>query len=56
MEGISSLQDLIHLDDYFVKIDLQDAYLTVPVHEDDRKFFRMSGGGGAFVSVSVPCI
>jgi hypothetical protein len=39
MEGISSLQELIRRDDFFVKIDLKDAYLTVPV--EDRTFFRI---------------
>jgi hypothetical protein len=45
MEGISSLQELIRRDDFFVKIDLKDAYLTVPVHPEDRKFFRILWGG-----------
>jgi hypothetical protein len=48
MEGISCLQELIRRNDFFVKIDLKDAYLTVPVHPEDRKFFRILWGGGAF--------
>jgi hypothetical protein len=49
MEGISSLQELIRQNAFFVKTDLKDAYLTVPAHPEDRKFYRILwGGGGVF--------
>jgi hypothetical protein len=41
MEGIRSLQELIRHHDFFVKIDLMDAYLTVPLHPEDKKFCRI---------------
>lgn len=44
MEGIDSLQELIRHNDFFVKIDLKDTYLTVPIHPEDKKFFRILWG------------
>jgi hypothetical protein len=48
MEGVSSLQEIIRPDDFFTKIDLKDAYLTVPLHREDRKFIQIRWGGQLF--------
>ena len=48
MEGINSLQDLIRREDFLVKIDLKDAYLTIPIREEDKNFFSHLFGGGAY--------
>jgi hypothetical protein len=32
-------------DDFFTKIDLKDAYLTVPLHQEDRKFIQIRWEG-----------
>ena len=48
MEGVSSLQEIIRPDDFFTKIDLKDAYLTVPLHREDRKFIQIRWGGATF--------
>jgi hypothetical protein len=45
MEGVSSLQEIIRPDDFFTKIDLKEAYLTVPLHQEDRKFIQIRWGG-----------
>ena len=40
MEGVGTLQEIIRPNDFFVKMDLKDAYLTVPIHPKDRRFLR----------------
>ncbi len=44
MEGIPLLQELIRQVDYFTKIYLRDAYLTLPLREEDRKFVQIKWG------------
>ena len=41
MEGVGTLQEIIRPNDFFVKINLKDAYLTVPIHPEDRRFLRI---------------
>ena len=40
MEGIHMLRDLLRKDDYMVKLDLKDAYFTVPVWINHQKYLR----------------
>ena len=40
MEGIHMLKDLLRKGDFMVKIDLKDAYFTVPVWQNHQKFLR----------------
>ena len=40
MEGIHMLRDLLRKGDFMVKIDLKDAYFTVPVWRNHQKFLR----------------
>ena len=40
MEGVHMLRDLLRKDDYLVKVDLKDAYFTVPVWKNHQKFLR----------------
>ena len=44
LEGIPLLQELIRPGDYFTKIDLRNAYLTLPLREEDRKFVQIKWG------------
>ena len=38
MEGLHLLPDLIQQGDWMIKLDLKDAYLQVPIHQDHQKF------------------
>ena len=40
MEGIHMLRDLLKKGDFMVKLDLKDAYFTVPVWKGHQKFLR----------------
>ena len=40
MESLTLLRDVVRQGDFFTKIDLTDAYLSVPLHEDDRKYIQ----------------
>lgn len=41
MEGIHMLRDLLKKGDFMIKLDLKDAYLTVPVWKGHKKFLRL---------------
>ena len=45
MESLKSVKDLMKKDDWMIKIDLKDAYFTVPLGEDSRKFVRFPWKG-----------
>ena len=38
MEGIHTLKSLLQKEDWLVKIDLKDAYFSVPISKEQRKF------------------
>ena len=40
MEGISLLKHMIRKGDYFAKLDLKDAYLTVPMCLEHRRYLQ----------------
>ena len=48
MEGVSVMKGMVRKGDYFTKLDLQDAYLTIPIHSDDRKFLQFMWDGSLF--------
>ena len=45
METLKSALNFIKKGTYFAKIDLKDAYYSVPIHETDRKFMRFEWEG-----------
>ena len=38
METVNLLKDLVRQGDYFVKLDLKDAYYSVAIREDQQRF------------------
>ena len=48
METPQSVLRSIRLGDWMVSLDLQDAYLQVPVHHDSRRYLRFVVGGRSF--------
>ncbi|KZS01590.1 Uncharacterized protein APZ42_001707, partial [Daphnia magna] len=54
MEGISTVRHTIREGDWLAKLDLKDAYLTVPIFTDHRKFLRFQWGRDLFEFVSLP--
>jgi hypothetical protein len=53
MEGISTLRHTIREGDWLAKLDLKDAYLTVPIFSLHRKFLRFKWGHDIFEFVSL---
>ncbi len=45
MEGMHMLKDVLQQNDFMVKLDLKDAYLTIPLHKDHRKYLRFQWKG-----------
>jgi hypothetical protein len=54
MEGIHMLRDLLKQDDYLVKIDLKDAYLTVPIWKHHQKYLRFLWKGTQHEFICLP--
>ena len=40
MEGIHTLKDLLRKGDWLAKIDLKDAFFSIPIHTNHQKFLR----------------
>jgi hypothetical protein len=48
MEGISVMKGMVRKGDFFTKIDLQDAYLTISIHPEHRKYLQFVWEGALF--------
>ncbi len=54
LEGIPTVKSTIREGDWLAKIDLKDAYLTVPIAPSHRKFLCFRWGRRTFEFVSLP--
>ena len=48
MEGLHLLRDILQEGDYMYKIDLKDAYFTIPISKDSRKYLRFVWEGNLY--------
>ena len=56
MEGIHLVLDMVEPYEYFTKIDLKDAYLTLAIATEHRKYLRFRWGGAHVFQKSQPRI
>lgn len=54
MEDIQSVRDLLLESDWLTRIDLKDAYFSVPVHTDRQKFLRFRWQNTSYQFICLP--
>ena len=54
MEGLQTARELIRPNNWLTKIDLKDAYFTIPICESHRKYLRFRAGQRAFQFTCLP--
>ena len=54
MDTIDTVTELIHESSYMTKIDLKDAYYSVPINENDKKYLKFVHKGKLFHFTSLP--
>lgn len=51
MDNIALVRYLLSIGDWMVKLDLKDAYLTVPIHIDYQRFLQFVCKGFSITSL-----
>ena len=54
MEDIRCVKDLLNWGDYMCKLDLKDAYLSIPIQQSFRKFLKFSWQGKMHEYTALP--
>lgn len=54
MENISNPKDILSQGDWLAKLDLQDAYLTVPICPEHQKYLHFTWGKKVFQFLVLP--
>ena len=54
MEGIHNLKDLLQPGNWLAKVDLKDAFFTVPMHHQYRKYLRFTFQGKTYQFTCLP--
>ena len=54
MDTINSVLKLVTKNCYMAKIDIKDAYYSVPIHEDDKKYLKFVYNNKLYVFVCLP--
>ena len=54
MEGLETVKSLMRKGDWLVKLDLKDAYLTVPIFQEHQKFLRFCWKNRIFQFTCLP--
>ena len=52
METVASLKNAVQPGDFAVSVDLQDAYLHVPIHKSSRRYLRFAVEGTVYEHLS----
>ena len=48
MESLKDVKNILNKGDYMIKIDLKDAYYSIPLHESSRKYVRFQWEGNLY--------
>ena len=54
MEGMHSVRDLLRAGDWMTKVDLKDAYFTIPMSQSDRQYLRFSAESQQYQFTCLP--